>query len=152
MSENFLEVRVVAGCIIERNGKILMVREAQERRQILDGKEYFVKGLWNIPAGRVDKGETFEEAAVREAREETGYDVEIFGRPWVAHTHPDTPVFHIYTAKIIGDSGVRNENEIDQLQWMSFDEIAELHGKSLLRADAIWQIIVDYFAGQSRVN
>lgn len=152
MSENFLKVLVVAGCIIERDGKILMVREAQEKRQIRDGREYFVKGLWNLPAGRVDKGESFEETAIREVREETGYDVEVLGHPRVAHPYPDAPVFHIYTARIIGDSGVRDELEIDQLQWMSFDEIAELHSKSLLRTDAIWQIIADYSEGRGRAT
>lgn len=152
MSENFLEVRVVAGCIIERDGKILMVREAQEKRQIWDGKEYFAKGLWSLPAGRVDKGESFEEAAVREAREETGYNVEVFGRSWVVHPYPDAPVFHIHTARTIGDSGVRDEVEIDQLRWMSFDEIAELQNKHLLRIGALWQIIVDYFTSRNEAN
>lgn len=33
------------------------------------------KGLWSIPGGRIEAGESDEEAVVREVREETGLDV-----------------------------------------------------------------------------
>lgn len=33
-------------------------------------------GLWGIPGGSMELGESFEEAAIREVREETGLDVE----------------------------------------------------------------------------
>lgn len=46
----------------------------------------FVKAhnKWELPGGKVDPGETYEQAVVREAKEETGFDVEIvdqFGEP-----------------------------------------------------------------------
>ncbi|HEX7456620.1 MAG TPA: NUDIX hydrolase, partial [Candidatus Nanoarchaeia archaeon] len=36
-------------------------------------------GLWSILMGHVDGGETTEEAAKREVKEEAGYDIEIIG-------------------------------------------------------------------------
>jgi 8-oxo-dGTP diphosphatase len=35
------------------------------------------QGLWSIPGGRVEHGETLEQAAVREAEEETGLEVDV---------------------------------------------------------------------------
>jgi ADP-ribose pyrophosphatase YjhB (NUDIX family) len=54
-----------AGVIIEnKKGEVLLIERA-----------FFPPG-WAAPAGHVDKGESFEEAAKREAREETGLKVE----------------------------------------------------------------------------
>lgn len=58
---------VVAGCVIKKDGNYLLVQERQPK----------VYGKWNLPAGHVDKDETIEQAAVREAKEETGYEVEL---------------------------------------------------------------------------
>ena len=57
----------IAGCLIEHDKKFLLVQEAKPA----------VYGKWNTPAGHVDEGETLEEAALRETKEETGYDVMI---------------------------------------------------------------------------
>jgi 8-oxo-dGTP diphosphatase len=51
--------------LIIENGGIVLVRRAHEP-----------KG-WALPGGFVDAGETAEEAAVREAKEETALDVEL---------------------------------------------------------------------------
>ena len=57
---------VVVGVYIEKDGEVLMVQEK--------GQAW---GLWSIPIGHVDEGETLEEAAKREVQEETGYAIEI---------------------------------------------------------------------------
>ncbi|MEK7465349.1 MAG: NUDIX domain-containing protein [Patescibacteria group bacterium] len=56
-----------SGVLVRKNEKILLVRE----------KHKAAKNLWSIPLGFVEKGESLKDAAVREAREESGYDVRI---------------------------------------------------------------------------
>lgn len=58
---------VGVGILIKRGEEYLLIKRASEPD----------KGLWTIPGGLVEVGERVEEAAVREAREETGLEVEI---------------------------------------------------------------------------
>ena len=53
-----------AGVIIVNNNQILLIHRHK------NGLEYFV-----LPGGGVEQGETPEQAAIREAKEETGLDV-----------------------------------------------------------------------------
>jgi 8-oxo-dGTP diphosphatase len=57
----------VAGCVVEHDGQIVLVR-----RGIEPGR-----GMWGIPAGFMEWGETAEEGAMRETAEETGLTVRI---------------------------------------------------------------------------
>lgn len=54
---------------MHRRGKLLLVK----RGQLPD------KGKWSFPGGAVELGETTEEAAIREVKEETGLDIELQG-------------------------------------------------------------------------
>jgi 8-oxo-dGTP diphosphatase len=95
---------------------------------------------WSFPKGKLVAGETFEEAALREVEEETGYrarlDREIpgtryrdaVGRPKVVRYWTMTPV----------DGAFRPNSEVDELRWVRVDEAARAlsydHDRSLLRA------------------
>jgi 8-oxo-dGTP diphosphatase len=65
---------IAVGVIVMRDGKVLLVRRGKEPG----------RGLWAVPGGMVDLGETSREAAAREAREETGLEVEVGEVFWVA--------------------------------------------------------------------
>jgi 8-oxo-dGTP diphosphatase len=62
-----VRVPCVGAVVRDESGRILVVRRARPPSQ----------GLWSIPGGRVEPGETLAEAARREVREETGLDVDI---------------------------------------------------------------------------
>ncbi|MEM3743987.1 MAG: NUDIX hydrolase, partial [Candidatus Methanomethyliaceae archaeon] len=58
---------VGVGVILIRDRQILLVKRGHEPN----------KGLWSIPGGLIKLGETAEEAAIREVKEETGLEVSI---------------------------------------------------------------------------
>ncbi|HWL49216.1 MAG TPA: NUDIX hydrolase [Acidimicrobiia bacterium] len=64
---------VGVGVVLIDDGRILLVQRGHEPS----------KGLWAVPGGKVDLGETLRDAAVREVAEETGLEVEIGDVIWV---------------------------------------------------------------------
>ncbi len=58
---------VAVGAVVVDDSRVLLVRRAQDPS----------KGLWSVPGGLIELGETAEEAARREVKEETGIDVQI---------------------------------------------------------------------------
>ncbi|HDO41835.1 MAG TPA: NUDIX domain-containing protein [Candidatus Bathyarchaeota archaeon] len=58
---------VGVGAVVQKGNRILLIRRANEPG----------KGLWSIPGGLVEVGETLRDAARREVEEETGIKVEI---------------------------------------------------------------------------
>ncbi len=57
---------VGVGAVIVRDGRVVIVQRTTEPR----------KGEWSIPGGVLEVGETLRQCAAREAREETGLQVE----------------------------------------------------------------------------
>ncbi len=67
-------LRVAAkACIINDDGRVLIVREAVSKDTTQVGK-------WGLPGGRLEPGESFTDGLQREVREETGLQVTI-GKP-----------------------------------------------------------------------
>lgn len=81
---------------------------------------------WEIPAGKVEAGETPEQAAGRELREETGHRAALL--KFVGKYHPmigaSNQTFHIYVARGVTRSGeIEDTNEVMGLKWFSRDEV-----------------------------
>jgi len=116
-------VPVVAGCVVQAGNTYLLVQERLP-------KAY---GLWNLPAGHVDEGETFEEAAMREAKEEAGITVEIERKLSTTHQAVDRPVFHAYKAHITQGEVKIDPEELLDARWFTLDEVEHLHTEGKLR-------------------
>jgi ADP-ribose pyrophosphatase YjhB (NUDIX family) len=67
--------RVVVGCVPEHQGRLLLCRRAIEPR----------RGYWTVPAGFMENGETLQQGAARESREEALAEVEIGSLLSVVH-------------------------------------------------------------------
>ena len=58
---------VGVGAVVVRDGKALIIKRAHEPR----------KGEWSLPGGLLELGESLQDAAHREIKEETGLDVDV---------------------------------------------------------------------------
>lgn len=63
----FIDPKVAAAVLVEQDGRVLLVRRANEP----------FRGLWTLPAGFVNGGEDPAQAAARECFEETGLTVHV---------------------------------------------------------------------------
>lgn len=104
---------LISNVVIEKDGKYLLVQEGQ-------AKAY---KLWNIPGGHVDEGETLEQAATREAYEETGYAVVILKQLLVYKKPQNGTILHAYLTRITGGNLQIPPNEILDAKWFTYQEI-----------------------------
>jgi len=107
------KVEVIADVLIHQHGKVLLIQEKKAK----------VYGKWNLPGGHVDEGETIEEAAIREAKEETGYDVQLETALRPVHEAAHRPVLHAFVARITGGELRIPPAEILAARWFTPAEI-----------------------------
>ena len=129
--EKLIQTYIVAGVVIKQNGKYLLVQENSLNEK--------VHGLWNFPAGRVAAGDTIEETAVKEAREESGYDVELIRKLDIFQNNVQTPPKHAFEAKIVGGELKWPKDEILDAKWFTLQEIKNMSGQ--LRGEWILEAI-----------
>lgn len=108
--------------VVDNAGRILM----QRRRD---------SGNWSLPGGVMEIGETLEECAVRETKEETGLDIEITGLLGI-YTDPNHIIEYsdgevrqefavTYYGRVIGGE-LRVSNESTEVRFLSQEELSEL--------------------------
>jgi len=112
-------------CLIERDGRVLLVRAAYRRN-------------WSLPGGLLDRGEVPADGLRRELREEVGIDVDVRDDPVVLVDLGSQLVeffFHAHLADGVDPDSVRAASaEIEEVGWFTLDEARELvHGPSRLR-------------------
>lgn len=134
------KITVIAGCIVENDSKFLLVQEKQP-------KAY---GLWNLPAGHVDNGEGIEQAAIREAKEETGFDVQVMYKIGTYDNPNKTHSINIYRAYIVGGSLNFPVDEILDASWFTYEEIIDLDSDGKLRGSFVIQSMNDLLGRNSK--
>jgi len=105
---------VVAAVISDEEGRVLLARRPEGTH---------MAGLWEFPGGKVETGESYSEALVRELDEELGISVEIC-RPltFAVHTEPDLEILLLFFSGAIA-TGVPTPREGQELRWIRPDEL-----------------------------
>lgn len=112
---------VVVDMLVIDGNKILLVKRG--------GEDWFLeKGKWALPGGYLDRDETAEQAAVREVREETGYEAEVV-KLFRIVDNPNRPnedqrqnVALVYLMKPIKKVS-RPDHEISEVKWFALDKL-----------------------------
>jgi 8-oxo-dGDP phosphatase len=115
--------RPVAATVITRNGKVLLM---WRHRHVTD------TWGWEIPAGRIEEGETPEQAAVREAVEETGWrpgPLRLLVAAQPSNGSIDTVhyLFHGEAAEYVGPPS--DTSEAERIEWIPLTGIRRLVAK-----------------------
>lgn len=108
----------VKAVLTDARGRCLLIRRSPHNRSFV--------GQWEWPGGKVDPGEDFADAVVREAKEETGLDVELTG--FLGATSFEMARLHVvlvcFEARAIGGA-VRLSEEHDAADWVPWARLAE---------------------------
>ncbi len=108
----FLDPKVAVGTIVTQEGRILLIRRGIEPGY----------GRWVFPGGFVDRGEWVQDAAVREALEESGVEIRITRLLDVYSSSGSPVVVIVYVAEAIGGA-VGAGDETLNARWFAVDEI-----------------------------
>lgn len=112
-----IEISSVAAAVITDGSRVLLVRRAAPEGDL----------VWQFPAGKVEPGETAEQAAVRETLEEVGLEV-VAAKNLGERIHPATGRRMIYVVceAISGDAHVADADELAAVEWCDRERVAEL--------------------------
>lgn len=111
-------IRCVGAVVHDADDRLLLVRRANEPG----------RGRWSLPGGRVEPGESDEQAVAREVAEETGITVSV-GRHVgsVTRAAPDGEIFdiHDYACHVAGGR-LQAGDDADDARWCDAATLADL--------------------------
>lgn len=124
---------MVCRALIYQDGKILLLQE----------KKPSVYGKWSLPGGKVDEGESFEQALTREVREECGLSISVTKHLFTQQSSVDRPIFHVFSAKVTGGNLKHDKDEILDAKWFAPKDVISLGND--LRTPELTIPVIDIF-------
>lgn len=115
--------QVAVGAIVIKDGRVLLVKRSQPPSE----------GLWAIPGGRVELGETLKQAAEREIIEETGLTIRagdpVYTFDVIERDEAGRVQFHYVIVDLMADylSGELNPgDDASEARWVTPEELGKL--------------------------
>lgn len=140
----FWQPDVTVATVVERGGQLLMVEEMVHGRQVL-----------NQPAGHLEPDESLQQAAVREALEETGWDIRLTAflgaYQWASPAGEGRPARHYLRFAFTGEpAGHHPDRPLDKgivrAVWLGPDELQARAAEH--RSPLVWEVVADCLAGR----
>jgi 8-oxo-dGTP diphosphatase len=102
-------------------GTFVVIFDKDNRVLLCHRRDY---DLWNLPGGVLEHGEAPWEGAVREAKEETGLDVEIDHLMGIYNKPKTNDIVFQFTCWVISGKLTLND-EADKIEYFAFEDIPE---------------------------
>ena len=116
----------VKAFVIDAQGRWLLIRRSMQSKHF--------RGQWDLPGGKVDAGEAFDAALVREVAEETGLEVSVEGVAGAAQYDMErVRVVLLYLLARAGGGEVRLSAEHDDCVWAAPGDLAGMDLSEQLR-------------------
>ena len=134
-------VHATVACVIERNGRYLMVEERDKATGQL---------VFNQPAGHLEDGESLTEAIHRETLEETGWRIQLRGVIGLSLYRVPTRGNTYFRTTFLADaldraSGATIDRDIHAVHWLSYEEIHNYSDK--LRSPVVLDVLERHRSG-----
>lgn len=118
---------VAVALVLNADGRILLQQRHDQNIPSANGK-------WEFPGGKVEFGESPEDAARREVKEETGCDVEIVGMVPFVFSHiwersdggQVQTITTCYVARLVSGIPRSGDPKVGDIKWYTLKEIKEL--------------------------
>jgi len=111
------------------NGSVVVVSVSimhGDRVLLIQENKTLVRNKWSFPGGRIEKGEPIQAAAVREVKEETGYDVRLTGTTgvyeFISSLNSHVILFH-FVGEMAGGSLRPAPDEIKDCCWVLVQDL-----------------------------
>ncbi len=114
------EVRVGIAVFIFKDGKFLMMQR----------KGSHGAGSWSVPGGHLEFGESFEQTAEREVREETGLEISNYRVAGITNDYFESEGKHYVTIWLVTDYASGQEKILEPqkctgMEWVDFDHLPQ---------------------------
>ncbi len=103
------------GVVVDSDGSVLLRRPKGD----FDGY------VWTFPKGRPDLGESPEQTAIREVKEETGYTAKVMSKLPELFAG-GTTLTQFFLMSPVGAPSAFDEGETSAIRWATLDEAAKL--------------------------
>jgi len=116
----------------------------------------FRKGMWDMPKGKLDEGESIEECALREVTEETGlftltieHKLQITYHTYFIGKHLILKPSHWFKMRFTGDEKLtpQSEEDITEIRWVTEEEAMQLIP---IMYATVEEMIKSYFLGDTQ--
>lgn len=113
----------------DEQNKIFLIREKD--------KHDISKERWNLPGGSVEKNEGFIEAAIREVREKTGYNISVNSilGCYKCKKGSNSWIFIVFDSRLIGKVGHIEDSDVIEGKWFDEKSFLELKSSDIVHPD-----------------